>query len=137
MHVHSCTPSVSMHIETVSLTQNISSIRSLLKGDGFLKKCSSQAEKGCQQPIRRPWFITKLQLLCIGTRWLTRQSPNYQHLDKGLLLFVLFGYGNRKVSPQSRRAAWHMDRAREASLHSMTRVQNCRVGVQSSCHVGI
>lgn len=23
MHVHSCTPSVSMHIETVSLTQNI------------------------------------------------------------------------------------------------------------------
>lgn len=73
MHVHSCTLSVSMHIETVSLRQkNIHSTFSL-RVVGFKKnknkKCPPQAERDSLQPIKCPWIITKLQLLCTGTRW--------------------------------------------------------------------
>lgn len=129
MHEHSCTLSVSMHIETVSRTQNIIHPPTVLRVMGLQSSPHKQKKTAYSQLNVHRWSQSSASSALVqGGK--TCQSQNYQHLHKGLSF-------QQKHIPQQSYAVWHVDRARIASVNSMTREQNCSTGVQSSCHVGI
>lgn len=128
MHVHSCTPSVSMHIETVSLTQTIIHPLSLL---GW-KKCPSQAEKDTAYSQLKVHGSSQSCTSCA----LEQGGKHVRAKTASILIkadFSCVKTATESIPPESY-AAGHMDRACGASSHGVTREQNCSMGVQSSCH---
>lgn len=112
-----------MHIETVSLKQEYHPSTFMLRAEGLKSALVKQKMMQPTASLKGPWIVT---------RWETCQSQNYQHLDKGLFIFCV----NTATETYPSRVIHRVARGK-GLLHSMTGEENCSMGEQSSCHVGI
>lgn len=123
MHVHICTLSVSMHIETVSHIQSYHYSLRKTGLSGKKKKFPSQAKKPqTHRADRCPRIAAKLHLFCAGTRWET-WKPELPAPKSRLCFIITANKTKYNASPSESKAVWHMGSPHRASLHSTARTE--------------